>query len=201
GAGPVMAALPAPAGQRAAESEAAEAFATNPAPGATVKIARNVPPAPDSPEARLKSRGPMYRLVRVFDGFENACIRTVIKTPPLKSLFLKLLGAEKAELYRGVSAGEMRNLAASGWRYDLTDKRNLFKFTTPDKDMAMAYARKHRGYLIKIESEQAVPYYKLSRFWNPSTSSKLAKEHLVLLDGSERIALVADRPSGSHPER
>ena len=134
----------------------------------------------------------LHRLIRAFDGFEDKCIRGVIASPLLKGLFLRLIGTEKAVLYRGVSKGEVRNLAAKDWRYDTSDRRNLYKFTTPDKDIALAYAHKHLGCVVEIRTDAAVPYHKLPRYWNRLRFSKTAREHLVLVDGKEEVLLVGD---------
>ena len=155
------------------------------------------PPAPDSAKKLVTTRGRIYRLIRAFDGFEDKCIRGVITTAPLKAFFLRLIGTERTVLYRGVGKREARNLAANGWRYDTSDRRNLYKFTTPDKNIALAYAGKHQGCVIEIQTDAAVPYYKLTRFWNRLGFSKTAREHLVLVDGNEGIRLVGGTGCGS----
>ena len=48
----------------------------------------------------------------------------------------------------------------------------------------------HRGCVVEIQADAAVPYHKLTRFWNRLRFSKTAREHLVLVDGKEEVRLV-----------
>lgn len=172
------------------ERKAAAAGAAPPPPSEKALQVWQKPPPKLAPKV-VRTRGFLSRLVKVFDGFEDGALRRVLESPFLKSSFLKLLGTERITLYRGVSKGEVKALEENGWRYDEGDPRNLYKFATPSKGVALAYARKHRGYVVEIEAERAVPYFKLSRFWNRSVFTEASKERLILVDGEESVRLVA----------
>lgn len=121
---------------------------------------------------------------RFMDAIEDAALRAILSHEKSKKIFLRVFGVETKTLYRGINKYDMEKLKANNWHYP---QQLLYKFATPDKSVAAAYAKQKEGCsLIQITTSQAIPYYKLTRFWN--FFAKMGEqEYIYLTDGSEEI--------------
>lgn len=118
------------------------------------------------------------------DAIEDAALRAILSRDWSRKLFLRAFGTETKTLYRGINKYDMEKLKANNWHYP---EQLLYKFATPDKSVAAAYAKQKEGCsLIQITTTKAVPYYKLTRFFNFFVKMG-AQEYIYLTDGTEEI--------------
>lgn len=118
------------------------------------------------------------------DAIEDAALRAILSRDWSRKLFLRAFGTETKTLYRGINKYDMEKLKANNWHYP---EQLLYKFATPDKSVAAAYAKQKEGCsLIQITTTQAVPYYKLTRFFNFFVKMG-EQEYIYLTDGTEEI--------------
>jgi len=132
--------------------------------------------------------------VSAVDWVEDKTLRFVLTHPGARALLTKITGVEKAKLYRGVSTAEAEHIRANDGSYDLADERNLYKFATPNRKLAELYAKRQNGRVLEIEADEAIPYFRISGLWNTAQFEGVAQEYLVLLNGREKVRVVARAP-------
>jgi len=139
----------------------------------------NVPPT-SAFKAPLK-KAKFYLFV---DAIEDAALRAILSHEWSKKLFLRAFGTETRTLYRGINKYDLEKIKANNGHYP---PELLYKFAIPDKSVAAAYAKQKEGSaLIAITTTKAIPYYKLTRFWNLFAKMG-AREYIYLTDGTEEI--------------